>query len=219
MSTGKPSRPTLTVMRSRQRAVADASAKGLGADAAPQSPPSTAVECSAAPDALEPDAAAPPPHTHHGEFDAARVAQRRARRRRQRKACVRLPDSPEALPELKRSPTQRVGDAAENEALRLLEQSGLVLVARNLACRQGEIDLIMMDRDTLVFVEVRHRAASRFGGAAASVGRAKQRRVQLAAQFFLVYRWQGPLPPCRFDVVAQDAQGMHWLQGAFGAVG
>ena len=110
-----------------------------------------------------------------------------------------------------------MGDAAENEALRLLEQSGLVLVARNLACRQGEIDLIMMDRDTLVFVEVRHRAASRFGGAAASVGRAKQRRVQLAAQFFLVYRWQGPLPPCRFDVVAQDAQGMHWLQGAFGA--
>jgi putative endonuclease len=172
-------------------------------------PPSPDTSASSGPGAL----------AHHGDFDAARVAQRRARRRRQRKASIRRPDHTDAPPELKRSPTQRVGDAAENEALRLLERAGLVLVARNLACRQGEIDLIMMDRDTLVFVEVRHRAASRFGGAAASVGRAKQRRVQLAAQFFLVYRWKGPLPACRFDVVAQDARGLQWLKGAFGAVG
>lgn len=181
-----------------------------------------------APAADAPAADAPPPDApsciasvpliHHGDFDAARVAQRRARRRRQRKASGNRPGSAETPSELRRSPTQRVGDAAENAALGLLEQSGLVLIARNLACRQGEIDLIMMDRDILVFVEVRHRAASRFGGAAASVGRAKQRRVQRAAQFYLMYRWKGPLPPCRFDVVTQDTQGLHWFRGAFGAV-
>ena len=80
----------------------------------------------------------------------------------------------------------------------------------------GEIDLIMRSPDTtLVFVEVRSRASARFGGAAASVGWAKQRRIIRAAQYFLLRAVE--LPPCRFDVVLVEPTGVQWLQGAFDA--
>ena len=70
------------------------------------------------------------------------------------------------------------------------------------------------ERDgTLVFAEVRARAGTRHGGAAASVGAAKQRRIVLAAQHYLL-RWASP-PPCRFDVVAIDGGRVEWLRGAF----
>ena len=88
----------------------------------------------------------------------AQAARRRARRKRSatRKAAL----AP------RRSPTQRVGDAHEDAALRLLQARGLVLLARNLACRHGEIDLAMRDGAVLVFVEVRARrdALRRRGG-------------------------------------------------------
>jgi len=66
-----------------------------------------------------------------------------------------------------------------------------------------------------VFVEVRARGDARFGGAAASVGTAKQRRIVLAARHYL-QRWPAP-PPCRFDVVAIDGDRVDWLRGAFDA--
>lgn len=86
----------------------------------------------------------------------------------------------------RRSPTQASGDAAEDRALAFLRGRGLGLVARNVASRLGEIDLVMRDGDTLVFVEVRSRARTDFGGAAASVGPAKQRRLRREAQRYLV---------------------------------
>jgi putative endonuclease len=80
----------------------------------------------------------------------------------------------------------------------------------------GEIDLILREADgTLVFVEVRARAAGTHGGAAASVGAAKQRRIVLAARHYLL-RLPAP-PPCRFDVVVVEPTGLQWLQGAFDA--
>ena len=112
------------------------------------------------------------------------------------------------------------GDAAEDRALQHLLQRGLTLVQRNYRvargphARGGEIDLVMHDTDgTLVFVEVRARGTRSHGGAAASVGSAKQRSMVLAAQHFL-RRYATP-PPCRFDVVAIDADHLQWLQGAF----
>ena len=102
----------------------------------------------------------------------AQAARRRARRKRSataRKARA----APLAH--------QRVGDAHEDAALRLLQARGLVLLARNLACRHGEIDLAMRDGAVLVFVEVRARRDAR-GGAAASIGAAKQRRLAQAAR-------------------------------------
>lgn len=114
------------------------------------------------------------------------------------------------------------GEAGESRALRWLERQGLQLlqrhyrVARGPRARGGEIDLVMRERDgTLVFVEVRLRQGQGHGGAAASVGAAKQQRLVLAARHYLL-RFPSP-PPCRFDVVAIDGERLEWLQGAFEA--
>lgn len=118
--------------------------------------------------------------------------------------------------------TKARGDAAEARALAWLCARGLVLVERNYRVARGprapggEIDLILRERDgTLVFVEVRLRSAAQFGGAAASVGATKQRRVVRAAQHYL-QRLASP-PPCRFDVLAIDGEHIEWLQAAFDA--
>ncbi len=121
-----------------------------------------------------------------------------------------------------RRKTKAIGDEAETLALAHLQRAGLALVERNYRvargphARGGEVDLILRDRDgTLVFVEVRARATASHGGAAASVGTAKQQRIVLAAQHYLM-RWPSP-PPCRFDVVAIDTGRVEWLRGAFDA--
>ncbi|AOY92407.1 YraN family protein [Cupriavidus sp. USMAA2-4] len=107
------------------------------------------------------------------------------------------------------------GAQAEARALAHLQRHGLVLAARNYRCNGGEIDLVMQEADGgLVFVEVRQRSSRAFGGAAASVTPAKQRRVLLAASHFLA-AWPA-VPGCRFDVVAIDGARLEWLQGAFG---
>jgi len=118
--------------------------------------------------------------------------------------------------------TKEVGDDGEARALAHLLRHGLVLVRRNYRvaagprARGGEVDLILRDRDgTLVFVEVRARARLGHGGAAASVGAVKQRRVIFAAHHFL--RAYPTLPPCRFDVVAIDGEHLEWLRAAFDA--
>jgi len=120
----------------------------------------------------------------------------------------------------KKATTKSVGDAGETRALAHLEGQGLTLVQRNYRvaagpnARGGEVDLILRERDgTLVFVEVRARSSAAFGGAAASVSASKQRRLVFAAQHFL--RRYRALPPCRFDVVAIDADHVQWLRGAF----
>ncbi len=116
------------------------------------------------------------------------------------------------------------GRLAEEAALDHLQRAGLRLVQRNYrvargpSARGGEIDLILREPSgTVVFVEVRARsaAASRFGGAAASVGPTKQRRIVYAARHWLAR--QAVVPPCRFDVVAIDGQAVHWLRAAFDA--
>jgi len=115
-----------------------------------------------------------------------------------------------------RSPAQRTGDQGEDRALALLTEQGLQLLARNLCCAAGEIDLIMRDDNVLVFVEVRARGSRRYGGAAASIGIAKRQRLQRAALFFLPMltrqHWHGVTPRCRFDVVALEADGPVWLR-------
>ena len=114
--------------------------------------------------------------------------------------------------------TKQAGDAAEDRALAYLVGRGLKLVTRNYRTPHrggGEIDLVMRDGATLVFVEVRKRASRNFGGAAASVGGVKQRRIVFAARHYLM-RTPSP-PPCRFDVVGVEAGRIEWLQAAFDA--
>ena len=115
--------------------------------------------------------------------------------------------------------TKAQGDAAEDRALGHLLAQGLVLLARNYRTPGrggGEIDLVMRERDgTLVFVEVRKRASSRYGGAAASVSAMKQRRIVFAARHYLL-RLREP-PPCRFDVISMEGRGIQWMRAAFDA--
>ena len=88
-------------------------------------------------------------------------------------------------------------------------------MARNVGSRLGEIDLIMCDGDSLVFIEVRQRTRNDFGGAAISVTAAKQRRVQRQAQHYLLSRFGDRWPPCRFDVIAIETDVIHWIRNAF----
>lgn len=114
----------------------------------------------------------------------------------------------------KRTDKQVQGKAGEDAALSHLERHGLTLVTRNFRCKGGEIDLIMQEHVTLVFVEVRKRADTRHGGAAASITAAKQRRLMIAAQIYL-QRYKMP-PACRFDVVAIDGGSINWIKNAIG---
>jgi putative endonuclease len=110
-----------------------------------------------------------------------------------------------------------VGAAFETHALVFLQRQCLRLVARNVACRGGEIDLVMRERDgALVFVEVRARAQRSYGGAAASIGWQKRQRILRAARHYLATRVDGT-PACRFDVVAFEAGRLVWLRDAFRA--
>ena len=111
------------------------------------------------------------------------------------------------------------GDAVESSALDHLQRQGLRLVARNAQARGGELDLVMLDAETLVFVEVRYRAGSAFGGGAASVDHRKRCKLVRAAQAFLLRHPLHADRACRFDVI--DASGdpraprLHWLRDAF----
>jgi len=107
------------------------------------------------------------------------------------------------------------GAQAEQQAARYLQQQGLKPVAQNYRGRFGEIDLIMQDGATLVFVEVRLRRSTNFGGAAASIDAHKQRRIIRTAQQYLA--GLAHIPPCRFDAVLMDASGVQWLKNAFEA--
>lgn len=113
--------------------------------------------------------------------------------------------------------THQRGQAAEDVALAYLQGQGLWLLERNyrtLGRGGGEIDLICRTAaGTVVFVEVRARKNANFGGAAASIGYSKRRRIVLAAQFWLLQ--QCPVPACRFDVVVLQGTQVQWLQGAF----
>ena len=115
--------------------------------------------------------------------------------------------------------TKQVGDAAEDAALLYLQKANLRLLVRNYRTPGrggGEIDLIMRAPDgTTVFVEVRQRKNTTHGGAAASVGGLKQRRIIFAARHYLMRLRE--MPPCRFDVVVLEPSGIQWLKAAFDA--
>jgi putative endonuclease len=116
-----------------------------------------------------------------------------------------------------RQSSKDAGEAAERTAEKFLRAHDMVCVERNYRCRLGEIDLIMQDGAALVFVEVRMRKNGGFGGAAASIGHAKQRRIIAAAQHYL--SGLRTLPACRFDAVLLNdlnESGIEWIRDAFG---
>jgi putative endonuclease len=113
-------------------------------------------------------------------------------------------------------PTQQIGNKAEKKACLFLKKQGLKLMTRNYRCSYGEIDLIMEDRQTLVFVEVRYRSNTMVK-ALDTIDHHKQRRIILAAMRYLQSNptWKA----CRFDVVTFEPRAfdveIFWLKDAF----
>ena len=109
------------------------------------------------------------------------------------------------------------GGAAEAAAAQFLARQGLTLTCSNYRCRMGEIDLVLQDGPTIVFVEVRLRTNPAFGGAAESIGPRKRARIIAAARHYLAGK---PDLPCRFDVVLLDRLDpprIEWIRDAFSA--
>lgn len=109
------------------------------------------------------------------------------------------------------------GDDAEALAAAYLEAQGLSLLQRNYHCRFGEIDLVMKQNDTIVFVEVRMRSHTAFGGAAASITASKQQKLIRTAEHFLQQHGNAA---CRFDAMlmnALDSSQIEWIRDAFNA--
>jgi putative endonuclease len=108
------------------------------------------------------------------------------------------------------------GQAAEDAAAELLQTAGLRVLTRNYKTPGrggGEIDIIARDGNTLVFVEVRQRKSSAYGGAAASISPSKQARWRYAAQVY-VQQFGSQPPDCRFDAVLfEGGQAPVWLRG------
>ncbi|WP_295474118.1 YraN family protein [uncultured Pseudomonas sp.] len=116
--------------------------------------------------------------------------------------------------------SQVAGREAETFALQHLQQHGLQLLARNWTCRRGELDLVMLDDSTVVFVEVRYRRHNGWGSAMESIDARKQERLIAAAQQFLHEQPRWAESPCRFDVIAVEGtpgEGnvLNWLKSAF----
>ena len=111
-----------------------------------------------------------------------------------------------------RSPLQEHGRAWEQRALTYLRRRGLTLIEANFRCTGGELDLIMRDGATIVFVEVRQRADADHGGPLASITPAKVRRLLRAAHSWLLR--QPTVPPCRFDIIAIEGAQVQWIRDA-----
>jgi putative endonuclease len=118
----------------------------------------------------------------------------------------------------RKTAAQTAGDLAESQARAHLERHGLRLITQNWLCRRGELDLVMLDGDTVVFVEVRYRRHAAWGGALESVDTRKQARLAAAAAAFLQQQPRWNRHPCRFDVVALQPGSppvLEWIKNAF----
>ena len=113
------------------------------------------------------------------------------------------------------------GQAAELQACRYLIERGLKLEARNYRCRHGEIDIVMRDGRTVVFVEVRYRSNRRFADGAETIDRRKRSKLLVSAQHYLQSHPEAAADPARFDVIAISSDNgedhVQWISNAFGA--
>lgn len=159
----------------------------------------------------------------HTLFILAREAQRRAHQRlrlKKKRSGIEpsFSQEPSHIPaeHANRSSRQIKGDLHENLAADMLVQAGYTILGRQLHCPFGEIDLVAQFETMLIFVEVRSRASRRFGGAAASVTAAKQRKLLLTAKWWLPTlakrHFNNRMPPCRIDVIAFEGEDVFWCK-------
>ncbi len=115
---------------------------------------------------------------------------------------------------------QEKGAQAEKLAEQFLARQGLQLITKNYRCKQGEVDLIMQDQDTIVFIEVRHRVRADYGSAAESITISKQTKVIKAATIFMMKKGWYQHKAVRFDVVTiqgslVESPELNWIKQAF----
>jgi putative endonuclease len=120
----------------------------------------------------------------------------------------------------KANTSRHTGSITEQKAKQFLIEQGLLFVDQNIHCRQGEIDLIMKEGDTFVFIEVKYRKNNHFGGAIYAVSTPKQRKLKHCVAFYLhKIHLNEYNTPCRFDVVALEGDinqpQITWLKNAF----
>lgn len=122
------------------------------------------------------------------------------------------------------------GESAEQDACNFLVKNKLKLITRNYRCKFGEIDLIMQDKQSLVFVEVRYRKNSQFGSGAESITANKQRKLIKTASHYLQQNPKTAQYAARFDVISMSSGGnsngqtnpenetkIDWIKDAFQA--
>ena len=124
------------------------------------------------------------------------------------------------LAKLLKKSTKETGNLYEKVACEYLQDKGLKLLTRNYYCQFGEIDLIMLDHDDLIFIEVRFRKQSSFSTAAGSITPAKQKKIMRTAEYFLADNKKYQHTNCRFDVIAIDEshdghKHIDWIKNAF----
>ena len=113
------------------------------------------------------------------------------------------------------SPSQKMGDYYEQKALAYLESNDLICLEKNFCCKLGELDLIMQEQQTVVFVEVRYRKQNKFGSALESVTPSKQAKLIRAANVYLTQHNLHNNTACRFDVISFDQEHINWIKDAF----
>lgn len=115
--------------------------------------------------------------------------------------------------------TRAIGQETESLACHYLLSQGLCLLERNFTVPQGEIDLVMEDRQSLIFIEVRYRRNNNFGSGAESITRSKQRKLLAAAARYLQRNPLQAERPARFDVVSicmeNNQPSINWIKNAF----
>ncbi|NNM59920.1 MAG: YraN family protein [Legionellales bacterium] len=122
------------------------------------------------------------------------------------------------------SPSQKNGAVAEAFAERYLKRQGLILIEKNFSCKLGEIDLIMQENETLVFIEVRHRVSAAYGNAVETVTREKQNKIIKASTLFMMKHKLLEKKSVRFDVFALQGKlasspQINWVKQAFNIMG
>lgn len=124
-----------------------------------------------------------------------------------------------AVDRLKKILPGAIGANFEQATESYLRGHGLETLCRNYRCRRGEIDLVMRDRDFIVFVEVRYRANAEFGDPLETITASKQRRIIAAATHYLAGEPRYKHSPCRFDAVGVTGTGSSieydWIRDAF----
>lgn len=107
------------------------------------------------------------------------------------------------------------GKNYEQKAAAYLQEQGMSLLTTNYRCRQGEIDIIGIHQDCLVFVEVKYRKDEKSGMPEEAVGVSKQRKICRVSDYFRIFNRQYEKLQVRYDVAAITGEQIKWYQNAF----